>query len=67
MVLTSEDFRGTGTKQFPLPLEWPQVEMLCKKYNVDAIVALETFDSDLIALLEAPVLEIKPKMERPLV
>lgn len=47
-VLTSEDFRGTGRKQFPLPLEWSQVEMLCKKYNVDAIVALETFDSDLM-------------------
>ena len=47
-VLSSEDFRGTGTKQFPLPLEWSQVEMLCKKYNVDAIIALETFDSDLM-------------------
>jgi len=47
-VLSNENFRGTGTKQFPLPLEWSEVEMLCKKYNVDAIVALETFDSDLL-------------------
>lgn len=47
-VLSNENFRGTGTKQFPLPLEWSEVEMLCKKYNVDAIVALETFDSDMI-------------------
>ncbi len=47
-VLTNEDYRGTGTKQFPLPLEWSEVENLCKKYNVDALVALETFDSDLM-------------------
>jgi hypothetical protein len=47
-VLESENFRGTGTKQFPLPLEWAEVEMLCKKYNVDVIAALETFDSDVL-------------------
>ncbi len=48
LVLSNENFRGTGTKQFPLPLDWSEVEMLCKKYNVDAIVALETFDSDMM-------------------
>ena len=27
-VLSNEDYRGTGTKQFPLPLEWSEVENL---------------------------------------
>ena len=47
VVLENENYKGTGTKQFPLPLEWYEVDNLCKKYGVDAIAALETFDSDI--------------------
>jgi hypothetical protein len=47
-VLEAENYRGTGTKEFPLPLDWTEVENLCKKYNVDVIAALETFDSDVL-------------------
>jgi len=46
--MEGEDLRGTGTKQFPAPLDWNIVDQLCKKYNVDAIVSLETFDSDIM-------------------
>ncbi len=46
-LMEGEDLRGTGTKEFPVPLTWPEVDALCKKYNVDAIVSLETFDSDI--------------------
>ena len=46
--MEGEDYRGTGTKQFPIPLDWNIVDQLCKKYNVDAIVSLETFDSDIM-------------------
>lgn len=46
-LMEGEDYRGTGTKEFPVPLSWAEVEALCKKYNVDAIVTLETFDSDI--------------------
>jgi len=46
VLLEGERYYGTGTKEFPAPLSWNEVDMLCKKYNVDAIVALETFDSD---------------------
>ncbi len=48
VLMEGEDFKGTGTKQFPLPLNWTQVDMLCSKYKVDALVVLETFDSDVM-------------------
>lgn len=47
-ISIDEDFRGTGTKQFPVPLEWNEVDKLCQKYKVDALVVLETFDSDIL-------------------
>lgn len=37
---------GTGTKKFAPPLDWGEVNKLCKQYNVDALVVLESFDSD---------------------
>ena len=40
------DIRGTGTDRFPAPLEWQFAQQTCQRYNVDALVALETFDSD---------------------
>lgn len=46
-LMEGEDLRGTGTKEYPTPLSWAEVDALCKKYNVDAIVSLETFDSDI--------------------
>ncbi|MBL7828746.1 MAG: hypothetical protein JNJ57_19075 [Saprospiraceae bacterium] len=39
----------TGSKaggNMPRPLEWSEVSQICKDYNVDAVVALESFDSD---------------------
>ncbi len=47
VLLENENFKGTGTKQFPQPLDWNDVEYLCSKYNIDAIISLETFDSDI--------------------
>ncbi|NNC96054.1 MAG: hypothetical protein HKN92_10865 [Chitinophagales bacterium] len=34
--------------QLPEPLSWQEIVRLCSKYRVDAIVSLETFDSDYI-------------------
>ncbi len=48
--MEGEDYRGTGTKKFPIPLDWNEVDKLCKKYSVDAIASLETFDSDIMLL-----------------
>lgn len=40
------DLRGTGTAQFPPPLKWGDIEKICKDYSADALIALETFDSN---------------------
>ena len=40
------DLRGTGTKEFPIPLDWNTVEKICKDNGCDALLSLETFDSD---------------------
>lgn len=47
-LMEGEEFKGTGTKEFPVPLDWAQVDHLCKKYEVDGLVSLETFDSDIM-------------------
>ncbi|MBU0487916.1 MAG: hypothetical protein KKA07_07550 [Bacteroidetes bacterium] len=41
------DLKGTGTRQFPVMLSWAEVEKICKDKGVDALVLLETFDSDI--------------------
>lgn len=33
---------------FPLLLSWETVEQLCRKYDADAIIALESYDSDFL-------------------
>lgn len=40
------DLRGTGTDRFPPALEWNIVNDISSRHNVDAVIALETFDSD---------------------
>jgi len=46
VAIESDKYRGTGTRQFPELLDWRAVEDICRQYGVDAILALETFDSD---------------------
>ena len=45
-VPTNLDLKGTGTAQWPAPLDWSQVEKICNENKVDALLALETFDSN---------------------
>jgi tetratricopeptide (TPR) repeat protein len=33
---------------FPDPIPWTEIEKICKKFNADAILALEKYDSDFI-------------------
>ena len=49
------ELKGTGTSSFPLPLKWKKVGKLCKTYNADALIVLETFDSDSRILFGKPV------------
>jgi len=46
IAIETDTYRGTGTKMFPEMLNWNDVDALCREYKVDAILSLETFDSD---------------------
>ncbi|HUS86457.1 MAG TPA: DUF6340 family protein [Bacteroidales bacterium] len=49
VIRTTELMKGSGSGSvFPAPLSWEAVNELCQKYEVDAIVSLETYDSDFI-------------------
>lgn len=61
VVLYGLDLRGTGTKKFPEPLNWGEVDRLCQQYGVDALALLETFDSDL--LLDKKTRQVKRTRE----
>jgi hypothetical protein len=49
---TTEVYPGGSSisAAFPEPLSWEDIEALCKKYQADAIVAIEKFDSDFIII-----------------
>jgi hypothetical protein len=49
VVLASEKLRGQNILgSFPDPLDWRQVDQLTRKYNTDALLAVEIFDSNFI-------------------
>jgi hypothetical protein len=45
-LIENSTLRGTGTREWPAPLAWSEVEKLCNQYNADALILLEAFDSD---------------------
>jgi hypothetical protein len=49
MIVTNEEMKGSGSGgSFPAPLQWNLVNELSQKYQADAILAIETYDSDFI-------------------
>ncbi len=48
------ELKGTGTSSFPLPLDWDQVKSICGSYDGDALLVLETFDSDSRKIVHEP-------------
>lgn len=58
MIQNSDRLRGVRTtkvytknaapESFPEPLDWTTISKLCSEFKVDAIIALEIFDSDYI-------------------
>lgn len=47
VVHADERFVGSGSgHSFPQPFSWKDVETLCNQYRTDAVLALETFDTD---------------------
>lgn len=47
VVQANYTLEGTGTGAFPEPLTLAQIQKLCSDFGADAVVAIETFDSDL--------------------
>ena len=54
-IKTSEKYTGDGTKnELPSLLDWNEVKDICSRYEADAVMSIETFDSDFI-LTNLPV------------
>ena len=49
------ELKGTGTSSFPIPLAWNEVKSIGGSYGGDALLVLETFDSDSRVLIGPPV------------
>lgn len=49
------ELKGTGTSSFPIPLAWNEVKSICGSYDGDALLVLETFDSDSRIFVGSPV------------
>jgi hypothetical protein len=45
--VSNDKFYGTGTLKMAEPLNWETVELICEKSNSQALIVIETFDSDL--------------------
>jgi hypothetical protein len=53
------ELKGTGTSSFPIPLAWNEVKSICGSYDGDALLVLETFDSDSRVLVGPPVVKTR--------
>lgn len=53
------EMEGSGNRNLPLPLPWDEVEEICRKYQADALVALEAYDTDV--LQSCNPIEVKSK------
>ena len=49
------ELKGTGTSSFSEPLKWKKVSKICKSYDADALIVLETFDSDSRIVFGKPI------------
>lgn len=48
-TIAQERLEGNSlTAAFPAQIEWKEIERLCKKYNTEAVLAIELFDTDFI-------------------
>ncbi len=42
------EMEGSGNRSLPIPLDWNEVDRICKQYKADALVALEAYDTDVL-------------------
>jgi len=55
----SIEYKGTGTEMFAPPIPWEEVELLCKQYNSEALIMLESFDTDSRMTHDSKPLQVK--------
>jgi hypothetical protein len=48
VLVNYPQLKGTGTREWPEILTWTMVDSICRMYKSDALVTLETFDSDIL-------------------
>ena len=58
---SSLELKGTGTSSFPAPLDWNEVKYICDMYGGDALLVLETFDSDSRTIVGSPIVKTKKR------
>ncbi|MHC1706736.1 MAG: DUF6340 family protein [Bacteroidales bacterium] len=47
VVKDDDELKGTGTREFAEPMNMMKVRDICKQYQADGLIVLETFDSNL--------------------
>lgn len=55
VFVADERLTGTGRDQMEAPIRWSLVDSLCETYNLDGIILLESFDSDMSQRTYNPV------------
>lgn len=55
----SIEYKGTGTEMFAPPIPWEEVDLLCKQYNSEALIVLESFDSDSRMTYDSKPVQVK--------
>ncbi len=63
VIIRGERLRGTGTRRFARQLSWNTVRRICNKYRVDALIVLETFDSNISVDVERRLINKKIKIK----
>lgn len=67
-VRTEEAYGSDGTKTtFPSTMDWDQVTEICNKYQTDAILAIEIFDSDFIVTHSPVKIDTRNELGLPIV
>lgn len=66
IVVAEESLRGNNiSSAFPEPLAWNVIEDLCRKYNADAVVAMEIFSTKFVVTNGArAVKKVDPKTKK---
>lgn len=59
VIIDDIKFKTPGLTNFPVPLKWEIVEMICSEKNTDALFALERYDTDTRVNYSSQTVDIK--------